>query len=95
MNLVELARRFGYFPPEPMVEPAPMAFPKPFVSERSILTACIIVALGKRNALAQADALSATAYAVRRSEASADQGPAFALAAQNLQHATAAHWGRP
>ena len=95
MSLVDLARRFGYFEPEPMAEPAPMAFPKPFGGERSILTACIIVALGKRNAMAQADALSATAYAVRRSDATADRGPALALAAHNLRHATAAHWGRP
>lgn len=84
-ELVELAQRFGYFPPEPIATPAPMAFEKPFSGARSILAACVIAAVGRANPIAQSDALAATAYSLRRGDSKRDQLAAFALAADNLR----------
>lgn len=93
-ELFDLAERLGYWEREPVVSVPPLGFAGPFQGRRSMLTACILTAMGRRNRIAQADALFSVAAAI---EDAADQPlaegrqHAILTAADNLRDAHR-HW---
>lgn len=93
-ELFDIAERLGYWEREPVASVPPLAFTPPFEGRRSMLTACILAALGKRNRIAQADALFSVADAIGDATSESwgeGRQPAILAAADNL-NAAHRHW---